>query len=512
MTPIFKMLLIFMALLSSGNAGIFKSSPTKNVLNIDKSVGVVGGKGSCDAKNWGGDATKSCTCCLVKDASVPTYTPEMSANVLKGCVAKKYCTLPILSQMKKSAYTNSDSNLIASLTQKHTAIKTVSLDPVQLKRNNGLLDNSLVVDLLSQAAASGDLKQNADLFKQGARCILAKPLGGGGAQTLQLFAISFKQGGCGVSSVAKTGVYYILKEMKLGTSEVSNMEKIRQSPLSAYDSKNPQSPYGPLIAFDAQNLSYSFAGKNHRLALINVAAGQSYASILNNQQLPDESVQTAFQTFGRNLAQLHKAFMDPGVNGAVLGNTYVHGDLHLENVFYDAQQNRTILIDNESFAASLAPNQKRPVSVDLLKFYGMLVASLKSSHRHGQQIPPQKLHELVLKPFLKGYIGVFETKEQAVLAELKNIFLGQNALKIWQNDNRTFLNPVALKKAQSQYVAPIFDELAASSLSARVQPTNKDARSDIMNSDIPMNRNIVIGGFSTRKKQKSVGGADASPR
>lgn len=500
MTPILKMLFIFVAILSSGNAEIFKSSPTKNVLNIDKSVAVVGGKGSCDAKNWGGDIKKSCTCCLVKDASVRTYKPEMARNIVNGCISKKYCTLPILSQMKKSAYTNNDSNLIASLTQKHAAIKTVSLNPVQLKRNNGLLDNSLVVDLLSQAAASGDLKQNADLFKQGARCILAKPLGGGGAQTLQLFAISFKQGGCG-AGVAQTGVHYILKEMKLGTSEVSNMEKIRQSPLNVYDSKNPKSSHGPLIAFDAQNLSYSFSGKTHRLALINVAAGQSYASILNNQQLPDDSIQTAFQTFGRNLAQLHKAFMNPGANGAVLGKTYVHGDLHLENVFYDIKQNRAILIDNESFSASLAPNEKRPVSVDLLKFYGMLVASLKSSHRHGKKIPSQQLHELVLKPFLKGYAGVFEKQEQEVLKELKSIFLGQNALKIWQNDNRTFLNPIDLKKAQSQYVGTIFDQLSQVKLATRIQPTNKEARENVLNREIPMNRNIVIGGFSRRKGQ-----------
>jgi tRNA A-37 threonylcarbamoyl transferase component Bud32 len=174
-------------------------------------------------------------------------------------------------------------------------------------------------------------------------------------------------------------------------------------------------------------------GKSRYLSFITVAPGQSLINLSKAlgadikkgdtaaEHRDSDQLYKAFYAVGGGLGELHKRFMDKGEGRKLLGKTIIHGDLHLNNIFVDpVQDNLVTLIDNETFAKSL--KEKRPIAVDILVFYAFTVAHFKDIYLFPNEIGLTKWNNVMLKPFLLGYISNWPpSNREQLLNELKEI-------------------------------------------------------------------------------------------
>jgi hypothetical protein len=131
--------------------------------------------------------------------------------------------------------------------------------------------------------------------------------------------------------------------------------------------------------------------------------------------------------------------------GAIFGKTFVHGDMHPYNLFYDDKNDRIIFIDNESFALSIT-TPKDP-SIDIMKFFGRLVASsLSSKHAYiKKNTSKDDFYENIVKPFVLGYLDAYPSVyRQKVFEKLYQIMTEQGALKTYWDNEKTILSPTEL--------------------------------------------------------------------
>ncbi len=328
-------------------------------------------------------------------------------------------------------------------------------------------------DLKSDSIAS-----NGNLTEKGVEILLArsglgvgytvKALGGGGANTLQLFLV-----------MEKGSVKYILKGLKKAFEEVQNLEIIRKSILGNLIMDPAKTPVKgiPVLAMDEQNLTYlDLKGVEHHVSVINAASGKAISDLIFAWTKPEggktpaseDMVSKALYRMGNNIGIIHKQFMQPV--GSVTGKTYVHGDMHPYNVFYDDKNDRIIFIDNESFAISI--QSPRDISVDLMKFYGRLVATnYKERHAYrpkGGEISEKLFYDVVVKPFVVGYIDAYGKEgdpkaskiRQDIFKRLYEVISNQGALKTYFDNVKTDLSPTELYKSQQLYAKPMFTEIA----------------------------------------------------
>lgn len=429
----------------------------QNVLKFGNTAKTVESSTSCRPSKWGNALENSCMCCVVKNAPRSAIDHSIASDILKGC--QKYCgsgkagTRPIdtIADNLNVARTNAK-GIVEGILQENSGLHFIDLSSVQSESiaPNGNLTEKGVAHLLYKAY----LVPNYTDYT-------IKLLDGGGANTLQLFLIK-EQG----------QLKYILKGLKKAFEEVQNLEIIRKSPLASLImdiGKDPEMGV-PVLAMDEQNLTYlDQKGAEHHVSVINAATGMALSDLIFDWTKQGKGGITSFKVMkglyrmGHNIAFIHKKFMDPRS-----GKTYVHGDMHPYNVFFDDVNDRIVFIDNESFAISIkAP---RDISIDIMKFFGRLVATnFKERHAYRQNgISEKEFYDVVIKPFVIGYIDGYGGKDvpankanrQAIFKRLYETMTNQGALKTYFDNVKTDLNPIELYKSQQTYAKPMFTEIA----------------------------------------------------
>ncbi|WP_032112677.1 hypothetical protein [Candidatus Paracaedibacter symbiosus] len=456
-----------------------------NVVNIGGVVKTLTSSTSCRIKDWK-TQSNSCACCLIKTSAFVRSKTNPYNNAINVCSAKRHCDGQILRSLNPSNLIPAD--FIPQLTRVaiQNPIIAVNKSDIQTK---GSLTPEGVRNLLTTAVHNKIItnEPHVTLLKD-ARCIYAQQIGETGAQVEQLFLISINMH-CAIKRPAgKFSKTYILKGTKKKDKEVGNLRKIQASGLTYYDLQNPRRHEDDLaIAFDVQNFVYNTGSQSHYLSLLELAPGVScmtltkqfgQATVNYNPNNPTSveaynslynDVYYSFYKLGLGLSRLHQRFMKTN-NKSLAIPTVIHGDLHMDNIYTDympdlatqdmnpLHHTKVTLIDTETFAYAL--DKPGPVAVDLLVVYSFSVAQLQAKYRVPKVISEVTWHNVMLKPFLLGYIQAWPQQKQAqIWRELKGIFLtGTPQVKVGTRRSM-MIDPIRYKMITNKYASPIFTQI-----------------------------------------------------
>lgn len=414
---------------------------------------------SCAPAKWGGDLKNSCSCCVVKHMTKAGMHQKFDEKKIQVPCAK-YCsseTLTALQQKIGLAAHASPKTIYTAINNNFGGLQFIKLSP-QGTDKLGNLNEEGVVELLGKVKKSKKTPAKMKAMLK-SPTYAAKKLSGGGAQTLQLFLV-------GTNPPSQES--YILKGLKKATVEIANIQTIRRNPLGKkYEYHRGDAPVlgKPVLALDIHNFKYRDSkNKDHEVALITTAPGEDFGDYIkrwsthsSDKPLDSGKLSRALYRMGSNLALIHGDF---NKEGRPMGKTYVHGDLHPHNVFYDEKNDRMVFIDTESFAISI--KQPRDPSVDIMKFWGRLVATANNpNHNYQQKIPDQQFQKVVIEPFIEGYVrgyaGSDPRKQRMVFDRLRQIMTTQGALQTFVQNNKTVLNAQQLAQKQKTIGIPGFE-------------------------------------------------------
>jgi tRNA A-37 threonylcarbamoyl transferase component Bud32 len=462
-----KRLLVFMIFL-----WVTDLAKADSLVTIGQTTKVIKSSTSCDAKNWESSQLNSCACCLTKENDNSPASPDKIVGV---CLKGKYCTVKILNQLAPGQTSAEDIINVVLWGIIDTPNITIKADYLDKKGN--LRPEKIADFLVGLKKDLRDLNAVMQADFANVRCLDAKDLGAGGANTAQLFMVKVdkKCSRNSTSPPAPPVPAYIIKETVKKTDEIKNLRRLHQSILKKdYDLLSPNRLKSRLaIAFDELNIKYMVKGKSRYLSFITIAPGQSLINLskvlgddINKGDTAAEhrdadQLYKAFYAVGTGLGELHKRFMDKGTGTKLLGKTIIHGDLHLNNIFIDpAQNNLVTLIDNETFAKSL--KEKRPVAIDLLVFYAFTVAHFKDIYLFPSEIGLTKWNNVMLKPFLLSYISNWPpSNREQLLSELKDI-LTNPAKVIKLVSDRPIIFNILKYQGKIKDIARVFAEVSKS--------------------------------------------------
>ncbi len=443
-----------------------------SLATIGKTTRIIKSSTSCDLKNWESSQSNACACCLTKENGRFPKSPD---KIVGTCLKKKYCTVKILNQLAPKQESAED--IVNVILWGIVDTPTITVTPDYLDQKGNLKADKLTDFLVGLKKDLRDLNATlqSDFSKTG--CMEAKDLGAGGANTAQLFMIKVDKK-CTTQSTPPTIKplpAYILKETVKKADEIKNLRKLHQSVLKQdYDLMSPNRLKKRLaIAFDELNFKYIVKGKSHFLSLITIAPGQSLINLAKTlgddikkgdtaaEHRDSDQLYNAFYAVGVGLGELHKRFMEKGKGTKLLGKTIIHGDLHLNNIFVDpAQDNLVTLIDNETLAKSL--KEKRPVAIDILVFYAFTVAHFKDIYLFPKEISLTKWNNVMLKPFLLGYISNWPpANREQLLKELKEMLINPLTVLKLAPDRPIVFNMLKYK-SRIKDINRIFTELSKS--------------------------------------------------
>ena len=423
--------------MAPGNITMAAAQP--EVLDIDKTVGIIHNGHDCNMQKWSNKEEDTCQCCL--SFSKGHFGNQKSADtIIKYCTDEsKQCTQKSIDNLKKKHGLQKASleDFVQGVYDKSAVVKKMSFD-TSLLDSEGKFTENLLENVLAQAYKEGKLQHTG--FK-GAECLKAKTLGtGSGYNTAQLFLVTSK---CQPGQEA----LFIVKESKKGLTESANLKKVEEYP-GMKELIAPNIPKDlPTISLPFFYFSYHPDHKNvHYIATMPAASGMALCELIKefrDKQTTEnaERVKRAYRILGKELANFHKRFR--------------HGDFHCENIFYNEELGHFIFIDNETIEPSFG--KLRNVITDFMR---LIFPPFTISHTL------QKFEELIVgvKPgtwlnisltsFLKSYISTYDKADQKrVLNELRQIFMG----KITASPMR--FNEKNMQELQKQYIGPIFDAI-----------------------------------------------------
>lgn len=422
----------------------------RNVLKGQDAGHVIKSSTSCRPSKWGGQLENSCLCCLVKHTPKEGVEIRQGRKILTGCA--KNCPPAVLSAISRNirADSNDPVQFLAAVLRENSGLHYVLMHPHELTPQGALTPES-AASLLQRGGIQGRIE--------------ARPLGGGGFQTLQLFLVSIDG-----------HPRYILKGLKEAFREVANNETIRKSKLAPYLQQRPNMPS---IALDVNNYVYKFQGKERYFSLLNRAPGRDIAGIIfdwardSTSQEKESRASWAMRVFGESIGKIHVEFMTP--KGAILGNTAVHGDMHPYNVFFDPETSHITFIDNETFAISLTKPQD--ATIDIMKLFTRLVALKSERHTYKNTVDETLFYDKIVRPFVEGYIHAYGNQAELAFQKLFQVMTGQGAVKTWLKSHKANANPLELYKTQQLYAKQMFANIARDKRYAlsekEVQPTRK---------------------------------------
>ena len=451
------------------------------------------------------DQRAVCDCCMVKNVDVLGYNAAEAAN---RCTSAYSCVFD------QAVYYNLD---VARQTVAYSRLRLKSMTIANMDNfadtlnlpEDGILTGENIVDILHVLNSDGLLNLPAYLFAknaEGERNIFARPLGDNdkGFYSGQLFFVGYKDFIVDKSGAVeqKTVPLYIAKETNKGVSEIGNLyqigaSRLRNERINTYDKhfgkRTEETSTIAQIAFDDLHFKLKSNGHTRYFSLLQTAPGKSFNNYLRDfgklaqsVETDDEQYQNAFTKInyifyriGFAMSKLHQKYADTtDKRKGPLKPTFVHGDLHSQNIFYDELSDQVTLIDNETFSMSL----KRPsLGIDdIVEFY-MLHTVKTIAHTVSFQLINNRefgihdglWHELWCALF-DGYLSAYGNLSQEQFAELyadfKDEFYGGfSQLRIFRNlhnltDQRKlkrFGPSLRRSKIMHEELAEVFERLLA---------------------------------------------------
>jgi len=421
------------------------------VINIHEVVKSITHETDCSTSQWSNKAEDTCACCLIFTHSKSNGKKSADTTISHCTKTTKQCTDSIIASIKKQrGISNASSQeLLNKLAADGLVVKKMDID-ASFFNQDGILTETSLPKFLAQAFNEKKLT-NDDFSKEA--CLKAKNLGTqGGYNTLQLFLVTS-------TCHAKEASMYIIKEARHGLDEAIKLASVAAFPKMKDIIAPKTTPGLPTLSLPIAYFSYPKNSSIHYLATMPAAKGKDMATLINKFRL-DQSPQNrellnrAFLILGKETANFHKRFMKPE-KGKKLGNTIVHGDFHLFNLFFNEIGGHFTFIDNETIANSL----KKPVSpsVDIVKLFFMPF-SVNPDYQQFRDlvsgIDLKTWFDIVLKNFVTGYKDAYPATEQKqVLQELQKIFTGDFKIE-WVD-----FYDMQLQELRDKYINPIFNEL-----------------------------------------------------
>lgn len=386
---------------------------------------------------------EACDCCLLKNTMVQKMTNQ---KALDACTDKGFCQNGIRGA-------NEGVREARKRMSPFEIINIEKLAEAPKLPQNGMLNADSVLDILVSLSHNGSLPLVRRILQSSHKpCLKIKALGNGakGVHTGQLFAIQVNQACVNNNSSTRDSNWrnlYILKESKKGFSELHNLYRVKVSQLgneyietarTLYDeNENPHSPTA-LITFDDLHFKIVAHNKTRYFSLLQTAKGKSFQDQLVDfsEQLADTSLsiesyiaeiskaKTMFYRIGFALSKLHQKYAQSSKNKETkLGKTYIHGDFHAQNVFYDHRSTDVTLIDNETFSLAL---KKRTSGVnDIVDLY-LLHTVRTVAHQVSKQLKTNR--EMGISDILWHdlwhyfFVGYLQAYEFATQKDLQNAF------------------------------------------------------------------------------------------
>jgi hypothetical protein len=339
--------------------------------------------------------------------------------------------------------------LCASSSSSLGIINLDKLPKAPMLPKDGVLTDRFVIEIMGALIREGQLDLPDALmdWTLARQCFTAKTLGENakGVHSGQLFAISYNHN-CLAAGLDDWRPLYILKETKKGKAEIAHLDRIKKSALSAEKvptkelmmaTREPASHLMARITFEDLHFLFKTHGKKRYFSLLQTARGRSLHSILADfgqeiefltreeiaQSVEYKKMQRVFYRVGFSMSKLHqKNAIIKKDSDVKIGKTYIHGDFHAQNIFYDATTEELTLIDNETFAMSL--DHRTSGVNDIVDLY--LLHSVKTiAHRFARKmlvnddfgIDDITWHGL-WQSLLLGYVEAFENSNEADLYEV----------------------------------------------------------------------------------------------
>ena len=172
-------------------------------------------------------------------------------------------------------------------------------------------------------------------------------------------------------------------------------------------------------------------GDSHLLEIIHAAAGKSINELLEST-ISIEELTAAYKAVGRSLSLVHQAGMTP-INGAPheWRSKFVHGDFHLQNMFYN--NGKVSFIDNESNAE--VSSKGCTIAIDVNEF--LLVPLLYWDFNNESKKRSMLRHLEASNGFLTGYINAYPI---AVRKELAQYYCNEQLLIFFK---KAFNEPIS---------------------------------------------------------------------
>lgn len=218
----------------------------------------------------------------------------------------------------------------------------------------------------------------------------------------------------------------IIKEVKQGAVEIQNLRRI----YDVYQEFNNINGESALIS-PALNF-FQYTGNDglvRYFTLIKAARGKSLSEYLSSGNMTE--ITDAFFQSGRALSKFHQRFLDwstepqPESVGKFTDfyKTIIHGDAHLQNIFYNKETSKTYLIDVETMAYSL--DNKYSITIDLERIYNLPIyvwGIFDGCSKKQKNIECTSVGQ-AYAAFFAGYVQAFPYDKQVTLYNFIKVFL-----------------------------------------------------------------------------------------
>ncbi len=417
------------------------NSAPKTVVLIDDIVKEISQEDfKCDINLWANKIENACKCCLIKFAPEITGIETSAQEIIKTCTNpnKKRCDIDLINRLEKEnklyAFKTPDEKLkklIEILYKKSIIVREIHPHNITFNQMGYFATPESVAKFLAQAYNENKISNPS--FKS-ADCInITDIMGQKGYQTSQLFVV---ESACDI-----TPKKYILKEIASKTKEIARLENsslIKALYPFIYPKREPNFP---TFLFPIAYISYSYNNTDHYLSLLDMAPGVLLSNLIikyKNNEISQEDIKHIYYKVGFSISRFHQRMSyhfknDNQYDNIMLKPTYVQGDAHQANIFYDKDQDQVIFIDNEKIAAD-DNNNKPPKDpyYDIRKFFFTTLQMFTPENIKNDRNFINKWLKITISNFLKGYIDVYKEESRTqLLSELYNKFRSDNSYYNW---------------------------------------------------------------------------------
>lgn len=361
-----------------------------------------------------------CDCCFIKQTSVLKHSDKKASKI---CIVRHQCIL----YSKERGLTGSPIARARKNLNYMPVIKINDFKEHVSIPQNGVLTKESVEQIVIALNDADHIRLPKNFLANHTINELGKTHKG--YHSGQLFTISYNNG------LSQEPLYF-LKETKKGLKEIKHLYKIANSSLKEQKQSQQHEDIAQ-ISFHELHFKIKTNGCNRYFSLLQTASGKSlhyyllnFSNAIKQYHEDDDEFKASlnkmkhiFYRLGHSLSLLHQTHSQQK-NKRILKKTYIHGDCHSDNIFYDQATDNITMIDNETFSYSLT-HQDYGVN-DLVDLYishtfktltHIFTKQLKVNKSFG--IPDQLWHDLWYE-LITGYIKAYNPSSKG---EFINIFI-----------------------------------------------------------------------------------------